>query len=556
MARVLAIEIGTSKIRICETDYKTKNQKIYWSTCLNTPEGVLNDGEVFVDQKLINVIGYALQANGIKTKQVVFTMNSTKIASREITIPYVKENKVGDVVNANAYEYFPVDLEQYEIAHTVLDTIESGDSKMLKVNVLAIPKTMIQGYYKLAAAIGCSIIAMDYSGNSIYQVMRNYCKDGVQMLLKIDEGSTIITILDEQRIALQRIVSYGAEDVVHALMNRTEFGVQDYDDAVALLRKQDCLSETMTHSISYLVNGISRVIDYYYRSGGKPIDIAYMTGFGGSFLGLAELIEDANEINIRDFREIAGAQWAHHFRNTNFGEYLTCIGAAINPLGFVGQEAQAGKKMQLVPKGQDMDKLAMLVFVAGVVIGVVLAAYSLVNVSMAKSEQKELETKIKKLEEAEDIYEEYLQQQYVHTKMNTFYNGTVTPNDRLVKFIEEMEEKMPSSISVESMEATTESVTLTLMVEDKAASAKVLQAFNTFESIDQSKIGISEMVDKNALMPGEVLEELPVVYYTVEVYYAGVEDGDMNAVLPRGKDAAEDGEAAEEETQTEESAEE
>ena len=85
MSKILGIEIGSSKIRICEEDYKTKNPRVYHSISVQTPQGTVNDGILNVNEELVSAVRTALQENRIKTKQIVFSMTSTKIANREIT---------------------------------------------------------------------------------------------------------------------------------------------------------------------------------------------------------------------------------------------------------------------------------------------------------------------------------------------------------------------------------------------------------------------------------------------------------------------------------------
>ena len=62
---------------------------------------------------LVNALG----TNGIHTRRVIFTISSTRVASREVQIPNVKANKIEALVKTNANDYFPVDLTQYEIGH-------------------------------------------------------------------------------------------------------------------------------------------------------------------------------------------------------------------------------------------------------------------------------------------------------------------------------------------------------------------------------------------------------------------------------------------------------
>ena len=119
--KVLSIEVGYSFTKVCELDYKTKKPKIYNSFVLPTPEGTLADGMITVDDGFVALFKNKLAEKGIKTKAAVFTVSSSKIASREVKIPYCKENRIGDLVRANLADYFPIDVSQYMVAHSVLE---------------------------------------------------------------------------------------------------------------------------------------------------------------------------------------------------------------------------------------------------------------------------------------------------------------------------------------------------------------------------------------------------------------------------------------------------
>ena len=533
MSKVLGIEIGTSKIRICEADYKAKNPKVYQSISINTPEGVVNDGEIILNEQLISVMKDALQIHKIKTKQIVFSMNSTKSASREIIIPFVKENKISDLIKANASDYFPVDLELYELGHTILATLENEKGvKQYKVLVLAAPKMMIQSYFQLAGAIGCTVTAMDYCGNSIYQAVRNHCGNGVEMVIKVDENSTLVTIIENQAISLQRTVAYGVDDAVFTVMNMAALGRQDYEGAVALMREKNILEEEIEQSLSYLVGGIARVVDYYSRNGGAPIEKAYLTGMGEDFKGLPELISKNIDIPLSPLTAMEGLQLDKYFKDTGFGEYISCIGAAIAPLGFMPEKDAKHKNMELMPKSQDMEKVAILVLVGGVVIAAVLVISSTIGLKSVQSENKKLKARIEELKPAEEVYQQHLQQKYTYDKLNFFYDSTINPNEELVAFVEEMEEKMPSSLNVMSFSADSEGVTMSLTVSDKSEAAKLIQQFRSFESVGD--VVVSSITDSGAVMTGEPLVEEPKVSFSINVSYKG-----KDAVAPEGPQTAE-----------------
>ncbi|MBD5526492.1 MAG: pilus assembly protein PilM [Lachnospiraceae bacterium] len=549
MPKILGIEIGASKIRICEEDYKTKNPKVYRSISIKTPQGTVNDGILDVNEELVNTIKTALTENKIKTKQIIFSMSSTKIANREIVIPFVKENKVKELIQANVSDYFPVDLQQYEVGHSIISTLENENgTKQYKVLVFAVPKAMVASYLQLAQALGCNVVALDYSGNSIYQIIRKHCDTGVQMVVKVDESSTMVTILQDQAIVLQRTVAYGVEDAIFAMMEMPDFSKPDYEEAVRTFKNSDCMNDELAQSLSYLVSGISRVVDYFSRNNGAVIEKSYLTGLGGDFKGLAELISNAIEIPLEPLREIKGLQLEKFFKEESFGEFLTCIGASMAPIGFMSEKEKEKKSFELLPDEKDRFKVAILFSVAAFIIAIVLGVTSYLSLKSARDENTRLNNRITELAEAETIYKEYLQQKYTYDKLTFFRSNTVTLNNDLVAFIEEMQQKMPASLNVKSFNADLNGVSLSVTVADKKEAAKLVQEFRTFESV--AGVEIAGMTDSGAVMDGEVIEEEPKVSFVIQVIYKGGlnEPTPLPAILDPSVDSDDAAAGADEET--------
>lgn len=524
MAKVLAIEISASRIRICEEDYKTKNPKVHKTVSIKTPEGAVNDGMIESSDELVSVMKAALAENKIKTKQVVFSLNSAKIANREVVIPFVKENKLPDVIRANASDYFPIDLEQYELGHSIISTAENEKGmKQYKCLVIAVPKSMIASYQQLAASLGCSVTAFDYSGNSIYQIVRRKCETGVQMIIKVDENSTVILVLTNQAIALQRAVAYGVEDAIFRVMEMDKHKRPDYEGALGLMRENNCLlDEEVSQALNYLTGGISRVLDFYYRNGGEPIEQIWLTGLGGDVWGLAEVISNAIDMQVDALKEIRGFQLAQHFAGRSFGEYITCIGAAIAPLGLMGDKDKKKGSVEVLPNEKGMNAVAGLIFAGGLIVGGTLIATSTMALKAAQEENAKLQERKAQLADAENVYRAYLQQEYTYNKLCYFRDSTVTPNEGLVAFLEELENKMPSSVQVQTFSANLETVTMNLSVEDKDEAAKVLQQLREFDTV--SSVETSGIRDTGAVMEGEPIEEEPRVSFSVEVTYLGNEE--------------------------------
>lgn len=574
--KVLSIEIGYLLTRICEVDYKSKTPKVYKSFTVPTLGGVMNDGAVEADSHYVESLRSAIRENGIKAKQVIFSIASAKIATREVTIPYVKENRIAALVKANASDYFPVDLSQYQLAYSILNTIgDKKEGQQYKLQVYAIPGNMLDGYYTLAASLRLEVAAFDYAGNSVYQVMKKECSTGTSLIAKIDERSTQVMVIKEGQIVFTRNVAYGVEEALHAVTESVAWGsIRSMRQALQVIEQYQCIdladrSETaegkgfspsleetaqinVTEALNPMIGGLARVIDYYVSRGdSEPIDKVLVTGIGANFTGMDELLKKEINYPVTAVKKVEGMNFEKYFKDGFFGEYLACIGASMSPLGFATEDEKRKKaSVEVLPDKGHMMPIAIIVCVGGIIIGTALAVVSVMGYRTAYDEQVRMKNRIAELEPVENIYMEYLQQQYTYSKLTYFQNNTITPNEDLVAFIEEMEEKMPKSLNVQSFSADLEGVTLSLTVENKDDAAWLVQQFRTFETVDT--VGTSGITDTGALMDGQVVSEEPAVSFSVTVTYKGSEaQAAIEAADAAAAAAAAEAAAAAAETQTE-----
>ncbi|MCM1423798.1 MAG: pilus assembly protein PilM, partial [bacterium] len=316
--KAITIEIGYSLTKICEVDYNTKTHKVYKYLTIDNGAEIINDGMLNVTEEYVAALQRVFAVNHIKTKQVIFTISSSRIASREVTIPFVKENRIADVVNANASDYFPVDLSQYQLAYTILGTVGEKNAQQYKLLVMAVPDSVLNGYYDLAKALKLEVAAIDYASNSIYQIVKDECAQGRHIVVKIDERSSLVMAVENSVMTFTRSVSYGVEETVNAVMNTLCWGeATTMNVAIHILQRNECISleeqeqqtpeaeepsvgrptpapvvrtaktkalEDVRDAVMPLINGIARVIDYYAsRGAGEPIEGILITGLGADF---------------------------------------------------------------------------------------------------------------------------------------------------------------------------------------------------------------------------------------------------------------------------------
>lgn len=528
--RVLSIEISNSFTKICEIDYKVKKPKVYKVLTVETPEGVVVDGMLQPTQEYADHLVNALGTNGIHTKRVIFTISSTRVASREVQIPNVKANKIEALVKTNANDYFPVDLTQYEIGHYLAGGLtEEGK---LRVMALAVPKALLDSYYQLAQMCGWEVECFDYSSNSLYQILRDEKSEKVTMMIKIDENSTIVTVLSAGKVLLQRTVAYGVQDAIETMIASGAYAVNDPMSAVERFQKKTCLNRVLhqgdklweenagrwededagnvevtaarqkiTSSLEPLIVGVSRVIDFYdSRNSNTPIERTYVTGLGGSFSGMSKLFTNCLERKVHtlsDMDDKIGMSKA--IRSTRPAAYISCLGAVLAPVGLIDKSQQKGKGMTVV-SGTNYTFVSVAVLVLGVILSIAMAVTSLTRYFGTVAENVALQARVEELQPAQTVYNEYLSTAAQYDKYKYLYEYTENPNENLVEFINELEQILPDSFYTDSFSSDQTGISMTVNVEGKAAAARTILNIRNMESIED--VQISNITDNQDEMGG------------------------------------------------------
>lgn len=540
ISKVLSIKVGSSVTRVCLMDYRSKNPRIYQSFAIQTPAGVISDGVLQGDiDGFAKYLKNMIEEKNMRTKYVVFTVQSTKIATREVKLPFVKANRVGAMVAANAGDYFPIDLANYQLSHNILGVEEDADGKRYKIQVLAAPKNILDGYMQLAELCGMEIVSVDYAGNSVYQVVKSECNSGATLVMKVGERSTLMMVIEDSSILLSRTVPYGIDDAITEIQNNSAFGPRlSYEQAVTLARRKTCIrrsiqeqfsnmeeddeyfnekdesielleaKKAVTEAFDSLINQTIRMLDFYNSRYPKtPVNRIYLTGSGGEFSGLSKLLTNSIGNKVTVLTKIQGLHIDRFFKDASFGEYIENIGAAMAPINLY----EIRKKKKSTVAGVNKDIVPIVVFALCMGVSIIFVITSVFPYVIAKQTNEHDRVVVESLRSIEPIYNEYLEVKAENEYLNSIEDYTWTHNSNLVEFIEEMEVKMPTSIKITSFSSSRTGFSITVSVNNKKEAAKVINQFRTFNSV--ADVTASALADtKNESGVREVTFTLEGVY--------------------------------------------
>lgn len=508
--KILSIEIGVDVTHVLEMDYRVKNPKVYRSFSFQTPVGVIGEAGVRKSEEFRTALHKLLDVNKIKTRKTLFVVNSGKIASREVLIPMIKENRIKDFLNTNSADFFPVDLSRYQLVYRNEGVVQQDKVKKRKLYVFAVPGDLVQSYEELADFCSLELTALDYVGNSIFQMMHKVVGNNICCSVKLDDNATMITIINQGMVVLQRTVFYGFEEVEKVVVDSGLFPKEQYPAAMDILQQTDCLNANQAapedamnamraeavEALRPMIGNIRRVLDYYQsRNNGAEVKECFLIGNGAYIKGLDRLM--SLELNLPV--HLQEKDVLNGFR-TSGGRldamYEACYGAAIQPLDFVFGTAQTAKIIEEKKKRELLA--AKLIGLLCVACAVILLALSGVQRITLSHELNTLNKQKDELKYIQDIYNAYVDTKSQYDDVTKMNGKTETVSDALADAIEEMEEKFPSGVKVTSLTSNGEGISMDIEVSTKEEAAKILQNLATFDAFRSvTTNGITESTDES-----------------------------------------------------------
>ena len=532
--KVLTIDITNESITITEvTASEKKTSTVHNAIIFETPEDAYEDGFIRDKERIAEAIKSQLAANGITNKNAIFVLTSTKIVNREVLVPFVKENKIKGIINANSSEYFPVNIEDYTVSHSVLETVtDEENNKQLRVLAVAAPTSMVRSYYEVAALAGLKVVALDYIGNAMLQLIKTQTSENMTtMVIQLGSESTVLNIVKGDILLLQRTVPYGTNVVVNEVMDAK--GV-DATTAMTLLQNERLITvdfddNAITGSFRYLINNIGRVMDFFAsKNPDKPIDDVFLTGDGALIKGIDGLFKVHLNVSTRVMDSLFNIKFDPKIdlKIYNPVYLMVPIGAAFAPMGFTISEGGASGKKE----GQmDTTPLVVAFLILAVLVAGGLTAVSFVLKNQAQTELDDVNKKIASIQDIETIVKDYENAESVYVDAMSMYSYTKNLNENVVTFITALEEKMPKGTDITAFESDSTGVSISGTATEYDDIAGLAISLKEIDCIDNSFIGsITENVDEDT---GKITYDFTVTCIYVDASAADADTTETDATL-------------------------
>ena len=569
--KVISIETGIQWTKVALVDYRKKNPPVHEAFAFRTPEHAVEDGYIRDKDSLARALKEELVRRQIVEKDVVFTLSSSKVVTREVMIPYVKDNKIKGIIDAQSRDYFPMDISGYTISYSKMDVVEDDGKKQLKLLLVAIPDNLLGNYVSFAQLAGLKVETFDYIGNGCIQLMCDSFVDNA-MIIQLEEQATVISILENKKLAFQRVTPYGYGATISTVVDHPILGIDDEERAFDFLLEHNVIFnkpsmpdngdpaqqaidqaqadeayEDLAESLRYHLRIANTALDYYQNQVKQEfVGNVYLVGDGSRFAGIhklfaqelplplqkidfAKIIDLRNQNGVNDKKK-AGKKEHQDYTDPVLEEssntrqpraatpvgFLSVIGAAVHPLDAKPKEMQAADS-----KKNDLHT-AYVLLAGSLLLSLLLILGSSVRQLIAHSEHRKLTDQLESLAYVQQTYDESSRVQQEEQVYVTIDDATRTKNEYLLPLIEQLEAELPSAIKVTSMQTDDNLITLNMTADRKITVGQMLLNFQNVTLLtDPSIPSMSEQKDEESGSSEWT--------YTVNAYYADVQESEEQA---------------------------
>ena len=474
--RALVVQITEREIRIAQMTLGS--DAISEQVILPTPPNAVEDGQLVGLDALRDAMEPVLRQGLFRRcRKVVFSLCSTQVISESVTVPAVKkQQRLGQMLLANMDEYFPIDPGEYQLSWESVGVEAREDARLLRVQLWAVPRTMLHRYYALANSMGLSVAAVDFCGHSHATAvdadfaMPKHAKssadtdDGVCLYINAESELLLLTFVHNGQVKLQRLLQRGYS-------------------------QQDDLNEA----------GI--VLDYFSAMPGRArLTSAVLSGGQAKEAGLAPALASLLNVPVEMAETDYGAQW------------LLCQGAALTALDFGDPELNhiTGARAPINRAWQ-----YGLVFLGGAALtaSVLLLLTSKLSWSTEldglRAQQNRLTALAQQNAGCAENYHNYSSMYDAYSAdWDTVFDSVRTYNDNLELVLGELEAKLPKKSTVTALSTTELCLAAQVAFQSKEDAAYFLVALRDVPFMTLNTVSSLTIGPKEAYSPDKMIAAL------------------------------------------------
>jgi len=224
---MFAIDFGARSIKVAKVHKISEGYELdNYGVTLSPKESIVN-GEILNPIVVADVLTEILRESGINDRKAIIAITGQKVIIREIVLPLMEDKELMAGVIWEAPKYVPYDLDESIIdAEKVEEFVEKDGNKMMRILLVAAPKSFIQPYMEVLKKARIIPKIVDVVSSANIRVFENHLTDKkeeekegtiIDIILSIGASSTILTLVGKGNLKFTRNILVGGNDISKAI---------------------------------------------------------------------------------------------------------------------------------------------------------------------------------------------------------------------------------------------------------------------------------------------------------------------------------------------------
>ncbi len=332
-----ALDIGTNAVRVVQLapagsdgwnlvhfGYAPLDEKI---AAASSPEAMRKLGEVIMT---------AVGQSGIKTKNVVIGLPSSKTFTTVIEVPVMPENELRNTIKYQVDQYIPMAVNEAKVDWALLGT-SLHDPKMQEVLIASTANTYAEERLEFVESLGLNVIAAEPDPLAM---IRSLLPSGVadaRLIIDVGEQSTDLAITFGDAPRLVRTIPTGLKSLIKAAVQN--LSVQE-DQARQFILKFGLAPDRLEGQVYRAIEGVldnfavelvKSVKFFQTRYPNNPVVGSMLSGYAAVVPGFAEYVSSKTGIQAamaNPWQRVTVAQSDQQQLMPVASQYATAVGLA------------------------------------------------------------------------------------------------------------------------------------------------------------------------------------------------------------------------------------
>jgi type IV pilus assembly protein PilM len=298
----IGLDIGSGLVKVAVMDHGRGEPELVKVSIMPLLADAIVEGEVMDPGIVTDAIRNAIEAAGIRTKDVVTAVGGRDVIIKKIQIERVKEQQARELMRWEAEQHVPFDMESVELDFQILDPDAEGME--MSVLLVAAKRELVETKLRMVTDAGLNPTVVDvdaFALHNAFEVNHPDAMQGLVGLINIGHEVTNINILDEGVPILTRDITVGTRRFREDLQRERGLGAEEAEQLLQGYDRSPHLDAVIEGRGEEIAVGIERAAAFLASSSrsGMQLRGVYLCGGGARVPGLADALAQRLRLDVR-----------------------------------------------------------------------------------------------------------------------------------------------------------------------------------------------------------------------------------------------------------------